>query len=335
MSQNSFVQITRYFVSAVMVFVASGSLQADPYNPLDIDAAFQAQTIELEVDDKTRSRQIPLRIYLPKASDRPSAVILFSHGLGGSNKGNAYMGNHWAGRGNVAVFVQHPGSDENVWKNGRLFQARAALKEAANLENYIARTQDVSAVLDQLKIWHELEGHALHGRIYLDQIGMSGHSFGAITTQAISGQVTGQGAFKTKQEPRIKAAMAFSPSPSNRGDAKQEFSKVKIPWMLMTGTHDNSPIGNTTVANRLEVFAALPPGNKYELVLEGGEHSAFTDHAVIGRKKIRNPNHHRVILALSTAFWDGYLQGNREALAWLKGDRPQKLMEKKDHWQLK
>ncbi len=90
-----------------LLFVASVTTQADPYSPLAIDADSTARTIELDVEDKTRSRQIPLRIYLPQANAKPLAVILFSHGLGGSNRGNVYMGNHWAGRGYVAVFVQH------------------------------------------------------------------------------------------------------------------------------------------------------------------------------------------------------------------------------------
>ena len=32
--------------------------------------------------------------------------------------------------------------------------------------------------------------HALAGRLDLSKVGMSGHSFGAVTTQAISGQTT-------------------------------------------------------------------------------------------------------------------------------------------------
>ena len=44
----------------------------------------------------------------------------------------------------------------------------------------------------------------------------------------------------------------------------------------------------------------------------------------------RNPNHHRVILALSTAFWDAYLRGDAEVLAWLNGFGPRSVMESDD-----
>jgi hypothetical protein len=39
-----------------------------------------------------------------------------------------------------------------------------------------------------------------------------------------------------------------------------------------------------------------------------------------------------VILALSTAFWDTYLRGDAEALAWLNGSGPRSVMEADDRW---
>jgi hypothetical protein len=65
--------------------------------------------------------------------------------------------------------------------------------------------------------------------------------------------------------------------------------------MLMTGTKDVAPIGDIS--------------------------------------EPRNPNHHRVILALSIAFWDAYLRGDADALAWLNGAGPRSVMEAKDLWQ--
>jgi hypothetical protein len=70
-----------------------------------------------------------------------------------------------------------------------------------------------------------------------------------------------------------------------------------------------------------------------ELVLHDAEHYAFSD-GQQPRKRDRNPNHHRVILALSTAFWDTHLSGNQAARVWLLGDSPRKIMESNDQWQL-
>ncbi len=52
---------------------------------------------------------------------------------------NAYHGNHWALRGYVAVFLQHPGSDDSVWKDKRGAELIAAMKKAANAENLLLR----------------------------------------------------------------------------------------------------------------------------------------------------------------------------------------------------
>lgn len=101
----------------------------------------------------------------------------------------------------------------------------------------------------------------------------------------------------------------------------------------MTGTADISSIGNGDLASRLGVFPALPPGDKYEVVLQDGEHSAFADTPLSGDRYARNPNHHRVIIALSTAFWDAYLREDRKAKVWLSSDAPRRVMDANDRWQ--
>ena len=247
--------------------------------------------------------------------------MLFSHGLGGSREGSAYLGKHWAARGYVAVFLQHPGSDTSVWQDKPKAERMAAMRQAAGLENFMLRVKDVPAVLDQLQRWNRAERHPLAGRLDLGRVGMSGHSFGAVTTQAVSGQ-SAMGGMISFADPRIKAAVVMSPSSPRRGDPKQAFAAVKIPWMLMTGTKDIAPIGDADMKSRLAVFPSLPPGGKYELVLDRAEHSAFTDRPLPGDVEKRNPNHHRVILALSTAFWDAWLRGDAAAKAWLDGEGP-------------
>jgi hypothetical protein len=101
----------------------------------------------------------------------------------------------------------------------------------------------------------------------------------------------------------------------------------------MTGTKDTAPIGHIDVKSRLAVYPALRGAPKYEVVLNNAEHSVFTDRALPGDKEPRNPNHHRVILAVSTAFWDAYLRGDSEALVWLNGSGPRSVMQPEDKWQ--
>ena len=77
----------------------------------------------------------------------------------------------------------------------------------------------------------------------------------------------------------------------------------------MTGTHDGSPVENPALmpAARLEVFKALPATDKFQLVLKGGTHFAFSDKPRYQNQ--RNPVHHRAIQAISLKFWEAYLGG--------------------------
>jgi predicted dienelactone hydrolase len=306
---------------------------ASGYDPLALAANSAPRVVDTGVRDG--AREIPLRLYVPAQLTSPAPVVLFSHGLGGSREGNAYCGQHWAARGYVAVFLQHPGSDTSVWKDVPPAQRLQALRAAANLKSFRLRVDDVRATLDTLEAWNARgSGNELSGKLDLAHFGMSGHSFGAVTTQAVSGQefpLVGD----RFTDPRIRAALAMSPSQPRRGSATDAFASVQIPWLVMTGTRDTAPIGGQTVAMRLAVFPALRPGDKYELVLDGAEHSAFTDRALPGDREPRNPNHHRAILALSTAFWDAYLRGDPAAKAWLQGDGPRSVLEAKDRWQEK
>ncbi len=307
--------------------------QAAPaYDPMAVPTAAVPPSLTDTAVDAKRDRELPLRIFLPAATT-PAPVIVFSHGLGGTRDTCNYLGQHWAARGCAVVFVQHPGSDDSVWRDSKPGDRMAAMQRAASLANAVLRCEDVHAVLDQLTAWNADEQHACHGRLDLEHVGMSGHSFGAVTTQLVAGQsapLSGQRFL----DPRIDAALPMSPSSPRAGSVERAFASVKVPWLLMTGTADTAPIGDQDTASRLAVYAALPTTiDRYELVLDGAEHSAFTERALPGDAHERNANHHRAILALSTAFWDSYLRGDDAARAWLQGDGVRSVLQEQDRWE--
>jgi hypothetical protein len=183
--------------------------------------------------------------------------------------------------------------------------------------------------------------------VHLDKVGMSGHSFGAVTTQAVSGQGfggRGAGSKALLTDSRIDAAIIMSPSSPKRGTPQQAFGTASLPWLLMTGTKDvadllggrseNDQSPESVLNSRLAVFPALPSGDKYELILYEAGHEAFTDREIFG-KEARNPNHHRAILGISTAFWDWYLRGDASAKEWLCGDGAKSILEEEDSWRMK
>ena len=253
---------------------------------------------------------------------------MFSHGLGGSREGSKFLGERWAARGYFTVFVQHPGSDESVWKNAPPAERMAALRKAASLENFFLRVADIRAVLDQLEAWNKSDPFA--NRMELTWIGMSGHSFGAVTTQALSGEMFLMSGTELT-DPRIRAAVIMSPSTPKSETAERAFGRCKNPaaaddWNKgrradRRDGRKRAAHGLSRVAQRAEISGRVQ--QRY--------HSVFTDRAFHDRRP-RNLNHHRVIRALSTAFWDAYLKDNKDALAWLIGTGPRSVMEPADDW---
>lgn len=305
---------------------------APAYDPLALPEDFTPAHLDWTFRDAERERDLPLRIHLP-TSKSPAPVLLFSHGLGGSRAGCTYLGEHWSARGYVAIFLQHPGSDDAVWRGKSRREARSALRKAASAGNMLLRIIDVRTVLKQLTHWNKQQEHPLKGRLDLERIGMSGHSFGAATTQAVSGQSVGGGG-PLLFDRRIDAALILSPSAALHQDSANAFGKVSIPWMLMTGTKDSAPVGEQSTASRLEVYPYLPAKiPHYELVLWEAAHSAFSQRSMPGASSARNPNHHRAILALSTAFFDHHLSADPRAGTWLHGENARAILEPKDRWQ--
>ena len=285
-----------------------------------------------EPNDSARNRVVPVKVYLPSNLNSPVPVILFSHGLGGSRMNSAYLGRHWSEHGYVCVFMQHIGSDESVWKEAPPAERMTAMQEAASLKSMLDRFADVPFIIDQLELWNADETHPVFGKLDLEHLGMCGHSFGAVTTQGMMGQKFGAG--RTVSDPRLDAFFAMSPSEPRGGTATAAFGEVKMPFLGMTGTNDENPLNaNSLPATRREVYQALPAGDKFELVFEGAEHSAFSDTGDHAANRI--PHHHPAIQKISTKFWDAYMKNDPSAKQWLQSEQPKKedgLLIEKDIW---
>lgn len=313
---------------AVLASVAPLKAADDAYDPLKVaDVAIMSKTFE--VKDAKRDRTLPVRVYLPE-SDKPAPVILFSHGLGGSRDNNPYLGNHWAKRGYIVVVVQHPGSDESVWKDLPAEQRMSALKSAASVENFMRRGEDIPVVIDTLTAWNEDKGNPLHARMDLKHIGMSGHSFGATTTQAIAGQTIASGRVSFLER-RVSAAVMMSPGIPAVSDPAKAFDSIKIPCLLMTGTLDVSPISSTTAGDRLKVFPNLTHAPAWQVVFDKATHMSFGERDLQGNSENGN-RYHKAILALTTAFWDAELEGNSAAKEWLNGKGAKGALSAEDQW---
>ncbi len=276
--------------------------------------------------DPARSRSLPIQLYLPQPVDgqagRDAAwpLVVYSHGLGGSRDGGRAWGEHWASHGIACLHPQHPGSDATLWRGlaGDRAAVQAALRGGMGPEQLLARVADVRFLIDEVGR-RARAGDSGLARVDLARIGIAGHSFGAITTQALMGQRYPAAPGADLAEPRAKAALLFSPSArGNRLD--QAFGGVTMPVQCWTGTHDALPqlSPEVSAASRQQVFAHLPTGDKSQIVFDGGDHMLFSGDNLRGRDDpARDQRQWRLIRAGTLAFWRAYLLSDGQARAWL------------------
>jgi predicted dienelactone hydrolase len=275
-------------------------------------AVAEARTCQGVWTDPARNRALPVELRLPDGARGQVPVILYSHGLGGSNAGGGIWKAAWERAGFAVLSVQHPGSDSSLLTPGAGIRNLIALRRAFTPATLTARVADIGFVLDRL------DGQAGVGAcpttgIDRSRIGMAGHSFGSITTMAMAGaRLTGAPGMR---EARIAAAVALSPSPPRDGSADRAFSDVTVPVMMATGTEDQLRFDTIRASDRLKPFAALPPGGKYLLVLDGATHMDLA-----GGGPLSNPRAEltRPVIAATTAFWNATLRLDTTAEGWLK-----------------
>lgn len=277
--------------------------------------AAEAVVCEAHWTDATRQRSLPVRIHLP-AAEQPVPVVVYSPGLGGDLGGGLRWAQAWARAGLAVLQLQHPGSDAEALRN-------VSPAEAMSPQQFVARIEDLHFAVDQLQAQPTMGDCAL-SRIDPRHIGVAGHSFGALTTQAIAGQHFGVAGAEAIADRRVQAALALSPAPPRQGSAEAAFATVRLPFLAITGTRDAMPGGQPV--DREQVFRHLPPGDKWQLVLQDVQHADLA-----GRATSRNAHAEAAVIAVSTAFWRATLLADEAARRQLQA-RPAGLADG-DRWE--
>ena len=285
------------------------------------------QTILGEWQDAARdNRVVPYKIYYAPQAAGARPVVIFSHGLGGNREGSAFLLSYLAANGYVAVAVQHPGSDTpavfgvGAAARGSIDPDRIKTDMAQAMSPGVAvdRFRDIPFAISMLADMNASDA-TLRGRLDMERVGMSGHSYGAVTAQALAGQRFAMDSSFADQ--RIKAAIIYSPSKPRRGDATVAFADIRIPTFHMTGTEDKNPIGtpDMTPQDRLVPYREIRGADKFLLILTGGDHMVFSGHRFRGDANPKDDRWHEIVQRASLAFWDAYLTGKPEAKAYLAG----------------
>ena len=303
-------------------------------------AAAATQVIDIEWKDANRERVLPLKVRVPDGADSVPLVI-FSHGLGGSREGGKAWGEHWSANGYVVIHLQHPGSDDALWKGPGEGAPKQRLARGATAEQLLGRVDDVRFVLDEItRLQSKADAPQWVKRADLARIAMTGHSFGALTTMSLAG-VRYPGPIKSLAEPRIKAFIAFSPSVQGlKRSWPERYGEMARPFLSVTGTIDGDVMSTGSNAkNRAALFDAQPVGDKYRVIFEGGDHAVFGGgnwrdgawmSAVTGDSKNVTDVATAAIIRehtqrITLQFLDAYLKGDAKAKAWLGNDAVKSL----------
>lgn len=318
----------------LLAFTAAAALRALPAHAaaaFDAPGPHAVDVIDVAWTDPARQRTLPLRLRVPQRAGAapPAPLVLFSHGLGGSVDAGRFWAEHWASHGLAVIHLQHPGSDAAVWQGAQSRAAAArAMKSAAELPQFLARVADVKFVLDDLARRREA-GDAIAQRLDLARIGLSGHSFGAVTTQALAGQQFPVGRRQAAQadalaDERLRAFIAFSPS-ARSDEAAPQFARITRPFFSITGTEDGR-VGlglGVPPHHRLIPFEGMPGPEAYLLNLNGADHAIFSGQPRWRDEPATDPArdelHRRLVKATTLAFWQAQLTDDASARAWLHG----------------
>jgi predicted dienelactone hydrolase len=277
----------------------------------------------LVLHDEKRNKDVRVRIFYPVIAGK-YPVIVFSHGAGGSDTCCESLTRHWATYGYITLQPIH---DDSVVQrrssgdeNARFPQAiREALKNPALWES---RPRDISFLLDSLALL-EKRVAGLNGKIDAGHIGVSGHSMGAYTAEAIGGALVdlpdhpGQ----NFSDPRAKAILSLSPQgPGQFGLTAHSFSNVSLPFMGITGSLDNLGPPANAAWHKIP-FERSQPGDEYEVFIQGASHMSFIT------SETANPARSSQAAAIlgytnsaSLAFWDAYLKDDPAAKQFLQSD---------------
>ncbi len=241
-------------------------------------------------------------------------LLVYSHGLGVSAEAFAYLGNAWASRGVVSLFIRHPETDESLWR-GKV-RPMATLKEAYKIYwSGRDRAVAITSAIDYVFSVHSFPG-PLGCDVDLENIAVAGNDLGALAALLVAGQLPPDNG-ASLYDSRVSAVLVMSPPvfcEANQGESV--YQGVKVPVMVITGTEDDGVVGVTKAYQRRIPFDSIQGVDRYLIVLKGG------DHRVYGGRKLTQQNSDSLFQAsiriLSSDFLSAYAQGECAYLSTLR-----------------
>lgn len=243
-------------------------------------------------------------------------VVIFSHGKGGLREQSTFYTVPLASHGYVVVSADHEG-DTII----ELLEA-GDVDVTSTFDSYLLRPGDVSFLLSELE---KLEDDPLTSLMDLERVGVTGHSFGALTSFRAAGS-----------DARIDAIVAHTPVGISlvEADLEVRVHEFGIPYLIAAAGLDRTlpkEVHADSVWNRM-----VPP--RFYLSLATAGHFTYSDMCVLdvqaieeklqidasnvltdgcGEENIPTAEAFPVINHYSIGFFNAYLRGSTPTLALL------------------
>ena len=253
-------------LEAIDVNRGNRQLPYDVWYPVDVaDAVNEPRTIyPLQGGAGLTAERAVEGLPVSRAGQLP--LLVFSHGLGGTNTQSVLLMETLASHGFVVVSPEHTGNT-NADASDTAEQAAAR------------RVPDISFMIDTFLARNEIPGDDFFQRLDPEAIGVLGHSFGGGTALGAVAGFGGQPA-----DERIRAVMPISATVFDRF-TDEALAAVEEPVLFLGGTLDTSvPIENHDYGfDRLIGAQAV-----YQVDIVGATHTHFANVCDIGNWLIDN-----------------------------------------------
>ncbi len=343
----------------------------DVYLPADEPGPYMPAAVAVTFYDESRDRELPGTIWYPTnaqtgdemlyqgllplgdaitnvpIADGVFPLLAFSHGHQAFDAQSYFLTEYLATHGYVIVACDH--IEDTTATSEPEYTAKSALD----------RPQDVLFMIDTALQWNEEEGHLLKGHLDAENIGITGHSFGAYTTFASLGPAVDfedfvrrcnemdesewDGPWRFCEElndsdisyvedckpcsfydSRIKAAVPMCPA-ARKVFLEGEIAKIDVPILIMAGEKDTT----TPVTDEVYPFfeETTHPGTMYWELKNAG-HFTFSNMCLIlndpdfgcGDDFIEAERAWELINTATTAFFGIYLKQEERYKSYFEAD---------------
>jgi predicted dienelactone hydrolase len=196
----------------------------------------------------------------PRRGHRPFPLVVFSHGKGSLRLQSTFYTVFLASHGYVVVSPDHQGDQlVDLLREGDV-------EISSTLDSFFDRPEDVRFILDHFE---KLPADSfLHGMVDLERIGVTGHSFGALTSMRIAGE-----------DARVDAVVAHTPASYilTQTDILTPMEQWGIPILLQAADLDRTlPVEEHTMTTWPHLVAP-----RYLLRLRTAGHFTYSDLCVL------------------------------------------------------